>query len=100
MADGGLLLVFRGMDSGTLMTMLQKLQGHLSNLSAYSSQTVGSKSFTRDVNAIQKQLEAIQFVLNERGSGLIHGYHGRLLTDFSDAETVGQPAGTTDQLTY
>jgi hypothetical protein len=100
MADGGLLLVFRGMDSGTLITMQAKLQGHLSNLSAYSSQTVGSKSFTRDVNAIQKQLEAIQFVLNERSSGIVQGYEGVYLTDFSQGVTQGQPAGSTDQLTY
>jgi hypothetical protein len=100
MADGGLLLVFRGMDTGTLLTMQAKLQGHLSNLSAYSSQTVGSKSFTRDVNAIQRQLEAIQFVLNERGSGIPQGYEGIYLTDFSTGIPQGQPAGTTDQLTY
>ena len=69
----------------------------------YASQAVGQKSFSKDTSrsGLQAQLEAIQFVLNERGAP--GPYAGWMIADFSNVDyegTRGQPAGTTDQLSY
>jgi hypothetical protein len=100
MADGGLLLIFRGMSTADLITARDNLLKQFLALGPYASQAVGSKSWTKDRNGIQDQLEAIQFVLNERGAAGVLGYYPWLITDFSWALPAGQPAGTTDQLTY
>ena len=102
MADGGLLLIFRGMTTEDLLAAQQKLMQQFLALGPYASQTVGQKSFTKDTSrgGLQSQLEAIQFVLNERG---MNGYEGWMITDFSDVDyggARGQPAGTYDQLSY
>jgi hypothetical protein len=102
MADGGLLLIFRGMTTEDLLAAQEKLMQQFLALGPYASQTVGAKSFTKDTSrgGLQAQLEAIQFVLNERGAP--GPYEGWMITDFSgvDSGTRGQPAGTTDQLSY
>jgi hypothetical protein len=99
MADGGLLLIFRGMTTEKLLEIQAKLTEQFLALGPYAAQTVGQKSFTKDTSrgGLQAQLEAIQFVLNERGMG---GYEGYMITDFSQGMPQGQPAGTTDQLSY
>jgi hypothetical protein len=98
MADGGLLLIFRGMTTEELLEWKTKLTQQFLALGPYSSQTVGAKSFTKDSRALQSQLEAIQFVLNERSMG---GYEGWMIADFSqNSVPQGQPAGSVDQLSY
>jgi len=102
MADGGLLLIFRGMTTEQLLEIQAKLTQQFLALGPYSAQTVGAKSFTKDTSrgGLQAQLEAIQFVLNERGARGEQGYEGWMITDFSQGVSQGQPAGTTDQLSY
>lgn len=103
MADGGLLLIYRGMTTEQLQEMQAKIQAQILNMGGFSSQTIGSKSYTRDLRFLQSQLEAMQFVLNERGAGGHGPYEGTVLTDFSMIETgggKGQPAGSTDLLSY
>lgn len=101
MADGGLLLIFRGMSTEDLIAAQEKLMKQFLALGPYASMATGVKSFSKDTSrgGLQAQLEAIQFVLNERGMG---GYEGWMITDFSQVDSVsqGQPAGTTDQLSY
>lgn len=98
MADGGLLLTFRAQTTEVLLSMQAKFLGQLTSLGAYTSQTVGAKSYSRDLRELRSILEAIQFVLNERGMG---DYEGTILTDFSQGGIPrGQPAGTTDELSY
>jgi hypothetical protein len=96
MADGGLLLVFRGQSTEDLLALRDKLMASLSSLGTFSSQAIGGKSYTRDLRFLQSQLEAIQFVLNERTAP----YEGTVITDFSQIEgpKKGQPAGTIDVL--
>lgn len=94
MADGSLLLVYRSYDTGELIALRDKIKGSYSTM---SSQTVGSKSYTRDLRLLQSQLEAITFVLNERTTP----YQGTILADFSQGGVPrGQPAGVNDQLSY
>ncbi len=93
MASGSLLLIYRSLDTGELLSRKQKL---LDQMTTITSLSVGQKSFTRDVRHLQEQLEAITFVLKERSNGP-RGYEGTMVTDFSGG-TRGQPAGTTDQL--
>jgi hypothetical protein len=101
MADGGLLLIFRSMSTEDLLLARDKLIKQFLALGPYSSQTVGAKSWTKDRNGIQDQLEAITFVLNERGAAGGLGYAPYIVTDFSNNPLpAGQPAGTTDQLSY
>jgi hypothetical protein len=92
MADGGLLLVFRALTTADLQKRQKELLKHLGT--TLSSQTVGSKSFTRDLREIRALLEAITFVLNERG--LPGNYDSTIITDFSE---IGRapPGGTIDQ---
>jgi hypothetical protein len=100
MADGGLLLIFRGMTTEDLLDARDTLTQQMLALGPYASQAVGTKNWTKDTRGMQSQLEAIQFVLNERSTP--GGYAGYMITDFSkvDSGTQGQPAGTTDQLSY
>jgi hypothetical protein len=100
MADGGLLLIFRGMTTEDLLAAQEKLMTQFLALGPYASMAVGTKNWTKDSRAMQSQLEAIQFVLNERGAP--GPYAGWMITDFSvvDSGTRGQPAGTFDQLSY
>lgn len=83
------------------MALQQQMQAQFLAMGAFSSQTIGGKSYTRDLRFLQSQLEAIQFVLNER-NGAIGPYQGTVLTDFSQIEgpKKGQPAGTVDELSY
>jgi hypothetical protein len=98
MADGGQLLIFRGMTTEKLLEWQEKLTEQLLAMGPYASQTVGQKSFAKDSRGLTSLLEAIQFVLNERSMG---GYAGYMITDFSqDSAPNAQPAGTTDQLSY
>jgi hypothetical protein len=92
MADGSWLLIFRSFDTGDL---LDKRDALIASMTTLSSQAVGSKSFTRDLRELKDQLEAIIFVLNERGT--LCGYPKSLVFDFSDT-TRGQPSGTTELL--
>lgn len=59
----------------------------------------GGKSFTRDVRQLMGQLEAIQFVLNERGSGGKVGYDAVGVVDFSPQGHAPKP-GTSENLNY
>jgi len=96
MADGGYLLVFRAMPNDQLLAMQQKYLDQMLNLGSYTSQTIGAKSYSRDLRELRSILEAIQFVLNERSMG---DYEGTILTDFSEGGLLqGEPAGTTDPL--
>lgn len=82
------------------MNLQQQMQAQFLAMGAFSSQTIGSKSYTRDLRFLQQQLEAIQFVLNER-NGSLGPYQGTVLTDFSQgAIPQGQPAGVVDDLSY
>lgn len=101
MADGGLLLTYRGYTTEDLLALQQQMQAQFLAMGAFSSQTIGGKSYTRDIRFLQSQLEAIQFVLNERGAGGHGPYEGTIITDFSQVEgpKKGQPAGTIDVLT-
>ena len=99
MADGCLLLIFRGYTTDQLLALQSKLQANLLAAGTYSSQTIGAKSYTRDLRYLTDQLCAVQFVLNERTTP----YEGTVITDFSSIETGGargQPAGVTDDLSY
>lgn len=96
MADGDLLLIFRSYTTEELFTLRDKLKAQLASLGGtYSSQTVGSKSYTRDIREFRSQLAAITFVLNERTTP----YEGTIITDFSQQDMRGQPAGTLDDFT-
>jgi len=97
MADGGLLLIFRGMTTEELLQWKTKLTQQMLALGPYASQGVGTKQWTKDTRGMQSQLEAIQFVLNERSGS---GYEPWMVADFSQGVPHGQPAGTTDQLSY
>jgi hypothetical protein len=66
----------------------------------YASQTLGNKAWTKDTRTIQSQLEAIQYVLNERGALGSMTASGYYIYDFSQGGSDAQPAGTTDQLSY
>lgn len=92
MADGSWLLIFRSL---TTEELLEKKEALIGSMTTLSSQTVGSKSFTRDLRELKSQLEAVVFVLNERG--MAGGYPRGIVFDFSGG-TKGQPAGTTENL--
>jgi hypothetical protein len=103
MADGGLLLIFRGMTTEKLLEIQAKMVEQFVAMGPYASQAVGQKSFSKDTSrsGLQAQLEAIQFVLNERGAP--GPYAGFMISDFSNVDSSGsrgQPAGTYDQLSY
>ena len=100
MADGGLLMIFRGMTTDQLLDLQEQLLEQWIALGPYGSQTVGNKSFTKDASGLQARLEAIQFVLNERGAAGALGYVRYFVYDFSQGTTNAQPAGTNDQLSY
>jgi hypothetical protein len=92
MADGGWLLIFRSFSTEDLLDKRDALIGSMTTL---ASQSIGSKSITRDLRELKSQLEAIIFVLNERGTPC--GYPRSIVFDFSGG-TRGQRAGTEDQL--
>jgi hypothetical protein len=96
-ADGSQLLIFRGYATDELLALQNKLKATLLSLGTFSGQTIGSKSYTRDLRFLQSQLESIQFVLNERSIP----YEGVVVTDFSEVEGPlhGQSPGTIDVLT-
>lgn len=96
MADGDLLLAFRAYETQELLDLRDKLKAKILAAGTYTSQTVGGKSYTRDLREMRSQLAAVQFVLNERTTP----YEGTILTDFSSGINNGQPAGTYDQLSY
>jgi hypothetical protein len=100
MADGGLLMIFRGMTTEQLLDLRDSLIEQWIALGPYAAQTVGTKSFTKDSRNLQAQLEALQFVLNERGAAGGIGYSRYFIYDFSLSQPDGQPAGVTDQLSY
>jgi hypothetical protein len=81
MADGGLLMIYRAVYTGTLLARRDTL---FNSLTSFSSMTVGGKSFQRDIDNNRRHLEAIQFVLNERTCP----YEGTVLTDFSDTPMI------------
>jgi len=89
MADADLLLIYRSLDSADLQARKAKL---LASITTYSSQTVGQKSFTKDLRHFRDQLAAITFVLNERGGDYVH----TIITDFSVSGQKGSVAGTID----
>lgn len=99
MADGGLLLVFRGMTTDQLLDMQSTLIDQITTLGNYTSMGVGGKNWTRDLRYAWQQLEAIQFVLNERSGG-IPGYAGKGVIDFSEGGSTGFPPGTEEPLNY
>ena len=94
-------MIFRGMSTEDLLAAQQKLTAQYLAMGPYGSQTVGPKSWTKDTSrdGLKSQLEAIQFVLNERGSPC-GKYVGTMLTDFSQGTSAAQPAGTTSELSY
>lgn len=96
MADGGQLLVYRAYATADLINLQQQLQAAILAAGSFTSQTIGGKSYTRDLRYLHQQLEAVQFVLNERTTP----YQGTVLADFSQIEGPhsGQPAGTIDVL--
>lgn len=96
MADGGQLLIFRAFTTEELLVWREKLKAQFLAMGPYASQTVGAKSWTKDTRALNAQMEAIQFVLNERSCP----YEPFMITDFSQGGSAGQPAGTFDQLSY
>lgn len=61
--------------------------------------SIGGKSFQRDMRFLQAQLEALQFVLNERGAG-VPGYDSVGVTDFSGPPKTFHPPGTGENLNY
>ena len=98
MADGGLLLIFRGMTTDQLLGLQSTMIDQLTNLKDYTSMTIGGKSFTRNFQSLTGQLEAIQFVLNERSSGSLVGYDAVGVVDFSVGAGAAPPPGTTEPL--
>lgn len=103
MADGGLLMIFRGMTTEQLLELQEQFIEQWVALGPYASQTVGNKTFAKDSRGLQAQLEAIQYVLNERGAvgaGAASGMGNYFVYDFSQGTSHGQPAGTNDQLSY
>jgi hypothetical protein len=94
MADGSLLMVFRSLSTDELVFRKNKL---LDSITTLSSQTVGGKSFTRDLRLAQNQLEAIVFVMNERSMPCQRERY--MVTDFSEMGHA-PPAGVTDELNY
>lgn len=94
------MLIYRGMTTEQLLELQEQFMEQWIALGPYSAQTVGDKSFTKDPRGLQSQLEAIQFVLNERGAAGTTGYVRSFVYDFSLGGHEGQQAGTTDQLSY
>lgn len=92
MADADALLVYRSLETADLLARKAKFLALMSS-STYSSQTIGQKSFTRDLRFWRDQLAAIVFVLNERSN---NGYVGTIVTDFSQLGDRGRPAGTSE----
>lgn len=92
-------MIFRGMTTEQLLELQAQFVEQWVAMGPYASQTVGNKSWTKSMRSLQDELEAIQYVLNERGvpGGKAPGYY---VYDFSQGTSSGQPAGTTDQLSY
>jgi hypothetical protein len=99
MADGGMLLVYRGLTTEQLLELQQTYLEQLAAMKGYTSMTAGGKSFTSDLRSLMGSLEAIQFVLNERGSGGKVGYDAVGVVDFT-GRGHAPPAGTPDNLNY
>ena len=79
------LLYFRSLDTATLTAKRTALDAEMT---IYSSQTAGSKSGTRDLRELRDQLNAITYVLKERG--LTPGVNNFIgTTDFSRVTGTG-----------
>ena len=64
MASPEWLEIFRGYTDEELRAELAKLK---KNVSVFSSQAVGQKNYTKDLNALQAQLSSATRVCEERG---------------------------------
>jgi len=64
MASPEWLEIFRGYDSESLLAELAKLR---KNVSVFSSQAVGQKNYTKDLQALKDQLSSATRVAEERG---------------------------------
>ena len=91
-------MIFRAYTTEELLALQAQLKASITAMGVFTSQTVGNKSYTRDLRELTDQLCAAQFVLNERTTP----YAGTMVTDFSQGAGIGQgqPAGTVDQLSY
>lgn len=83
MSNGSWNLIYRGYSSEDLLAERDNLR---SQLSIFATQSVGSKSFTRDLRELRDRLEACQFVVNERGQ-LVK--HSEVTVDFSQLGMTG-----------
>lgn len=100
MADGGLLMIYRSMTTEELLDLRATLMDQMLSLKDYTSMTAGGKSFTRDMRQLTSQLEAVTFVLTERGSCGTLGYDAVGVTDFSGYPKGYHPPGTAEELNY
>ncbi len=66
MASPEWIEIFRSYTQDELFAHVAKLK---QNISVFSQQAVGSKSFTRDLNELRSQLAAAVRVQNERSQG-------------------------------
>ncbi|MEA3209044.1 MAG: hypothetical protein QOE70_2101 [Chthoniobacter sp.] len=64
MASPEWLEIFRGYDNPALLAELSKLRN---NVSVFSSQAVGQKNYTKDLQALKDQLSSATRVCEERG---------------------------------
>lgn len=82
MADTSWLEIFRGYEDAALLTTLADLR---KQVSAFSSQTAGTKSFTTDLNSLKDQLSSATRVAEERGLIVVTRPTEirRFVTDFS-----------------
>jgi len=64
---------------------LDKLKGQKS---VFASQSIGQKSYQKDLRELKLQMEACVFVLNERGQRINTDY-GTVITDFSQVDGSG-----------
>jgi len=99
MADGGLLLIYRSMPTDKLLELQEMMWDQMTSMKDYTSMTAGAKSWTRDFRQLAGQLEALTFVLNERGSGGKVGYDSVGVVDFS-CQSINRRPGDTENLNY
>lgn len=71
------LETFRAYDADELSDQIEKLKGQIS---IFSSQSVGSKTFTRDLGELRTQLSAATRAMSEKGQT---GRTNSGVTDFS-----------------